>query len=54
MRLKEFLDVARDIVEVVVDGPEGDSIWAAFQQESFEDNAIEEDEMEARLLGPES
>ncbi|KAF4620726.1 hypothetical protein D9613_000760 [Agrocybe pediades] len=49
--LQYICDVARGILEVVFDGPEGDSVWAAFQQESDEDSAMEEDEMEARLLG---
>jgi hypothetical protein len=45
--------MARDILELVVDGPEGDSVWAAFQTEPDEESTIDEEEMEARLMGVE-
>ncbi|KAF9481529.1 hypothetical protein BDN70DRAFT_522704 [Pholiota conissans] len=51
----EFLaEISREILEVVVDGPEGDSVWAAFQVEPDEENAIDEEEMEAQLMGGDS
>lgn len=49
--LKPFTEVAREILEVVVDGPEGDSVWAAFQAEPDEESIIDEEEMEAQLMG---
>lgn len=45
-----FAEIAREILEVVVDGPEGDSVWAAFQNEPDEDK-IDEEDMEAQLMG---
>jgi len=44
-------ETAREILELVIDGPEGDSVWVAFQFEPDEDSAIDEEEMEARLIG---
>lgn len=43
--------MAKDLLEHVVDGPEGDAIWEVYQG-NF-DNAVETDEgdMEAQLLG---
>jgi hypothetical protein len=43
--------MAREILEVVVDGPEGDSVWAAFQTEPEEDGALDDEEIEARRMG---
>jgi len=36
---------------LVVDGPEGDSVWAAFQTEPDEESTMDEEEMEAQLAG---
>ncbi|KAF4599779.1 hypothetical protein EYR40_006880 [Pleurotus pulmonarius] len=49
--LERVIDMAKDLLEHVVDGPEGDAIWEVYQG-SF-DNASETDEgdMEAQLLG---
>lgn len=43
-------DIARELLDLVVDGPEADSIWQAYQfeTENTEDNV---EEMEAKLLG---
>ncbi|CAA7259113.1 unnamed protein product [Cyclocybe aegerita] len=49
--LEHLAEASRDILEVVVDGPEGDSVWAAFQSEPDEENAMDEEEMEARFMG---
>jgi hypothetical protein len=46
-----ILEIARDILELVIDGPEGDSVWAAFQSEQDEDGTIDEEELEAHLIG---
>jgi len=43
--------MARDILELVVDGPEGDSVWAAFQAEPDEESTMDEGEIEARFMG---
>ena len=44
-------EIARDILELVIDGPEGDSIWAAFQSEQDEDSTVDVEELEARFMG---
>jgi len=45
--------MARDLLDLVVDGPEGDSIWAAYQVDtennSDTDEEMEEEDMEAIL-----
>ncbi|KAF8867720.1 hypothetical protein CPB84DRAFT_1549663 [Gymnopilus junonius] len=46
-----LVDIAREILEVVIDGPEIDSVWAAFESVHDEESAIDEGEMEARLMG---
>jgi hypothetical protein len=46
-------EVAREILEVVVDGPEGDNVWAAFQTEP-EDGVLDDEEIEARRMGVEA
>ena len=46
--------MAREILEVVVDGPEGDNVWAAFQTEPEEDDALDDEEIEARRMGVEA
>lgn len=43
--------MARELLDLVVDGPEGDSVWAAYQTEPDQDSLTDEDEMEARLIG---
>lgn len=48
-----FPDIAREILELVIDGPETDSVWAAFQPEQDEESVIDEGEMEAQLMGVE-
>ncbi|KAF8967852.1 hypothetical protein BDZ97DRAFT_1916437 [Flammula alnicola] len=49
--LEYLAEIAREILEVVVDGPEGDSVWAAFQTEPDGESTMDEEEMEARLMG---
>lgn len=34
----------------MVDGPEGDSVWAAFQAEPDEEGGVDEGEMEAQFI----
>lgn len=43
-------DMARDLLELVVDGPELDGIWAAYQEDPDEANQMDEEEMESQLL----
>ncbi|KAF7315576.1 hypothetical protein MIND_00072900 [Mycena indigotica] len=50
--LESLGDMAQDLVDLVVDGPELDSLWAAFQADS--DDSITVDDavaLEARLVG---
>ena len=44
-------EVAREVLELMVDGPEGDSVWAAFQAEPDEEVGVDEGEMEAQFIG---
>jgi len=44
-------DMARDILDHVVDGPEADRTWQAYQLEGEGINEIDEEEMEEQLLG---
>jgi hypothetical protein len=43
--------MARDLLDLVVEGPEGDNVWAAYQGEPDPGNDTDEEEMEAKLLG---
>ncbi|KAG6845895.1 hypothetical protein H0H87_000701 [Tephrocybe sp. NHM501043] len=44
-------DMARDILDHVVDGPEADRTWQAFQPDEEKANETDEEEMEVQLLG---
>ncbi|KAF5321014.1 hypothetical protein D9619_001891 [Psilocybe cf. subviscida] len=48
--LEYLAEVARDVLELMVDGPEGDSVWAAFQAEPDEEGGVDEGEMEAQFI----
>jgi hypothetical protein len=41
--------MARDLLEAVVEGPEGDSIWSVYRSGPDAESEIDEEEME-RLL----
>lgn len=43
--------MARDILDHVVDGPEADRTWQAYQVEGERLNDTDEEEMEEQLLG---
>lgn len=45
-----ILEMARDLLDLVVEGPEGDSVYAAYQIEPDEGSITDDEEMEARLL----
>jgi hypothetical protein len=42
--------MARNLLDLVVEGPEGDSVYAAYQSELDEGSITDDEEMEARLL----
>jgi hypothetical protein len=42
--------MARDLLDLVVEGPEGDSVYAAYQNDVDEGSVTDDEEMEARLL----
>ncbi|KAJ7287429.1 hypothetical protein C8J57DRAFT_1460761 [Mycena rebaudengoi] len=46
-----YADPPETFLDLVVDGPEGDSIWAAYQTDTANDSDTDEEDMEARLLG---
>ncbi|KAJ7587198.1 hypothetical protein C8J56DRAFT_943791 [Mycena floridula] len=43
-------EMARDLLDLVVDGPEADGVWAAYQDDSQSENNLDDD-MEEQLLG---
>jgi hypothetical protein len=43
--------MARDLLDLVVEGPDGEGIWAAYQGEPEQGNDTDDEEMEAKLLG---
>jgi hypothetical protein len=48
------VEIVRDLLELVIDGPEGDSVWATFQPEQDEDSTADVEDLEARLMGDEA
>ncbi len=43
--------MARELLDLVVDGPESDSIWSLYQENSGKDESeMDEGEIEARLM----
>lgn len=46
-----ILEIVRDLLDLVVDGPEGDSVWATFQAEHDEDSTADVEDLEARFIG---
>ncbi|KII92061.1 hypothetical protein PLICRDRAFT_103681 [Plicaturopsis crispa FD-325 SS-3] len=48
--LEQMTDMARQLLELVVDGPEYDGVWATFQDDPDQDSATDDEEMEARRL----
>ena len=45
--------MARDILELVADGPEGDDIWHAYQDDLEDEKLLDEEEMEAQMVDAE-
>ncbi|KAF9451946.1 hypothetical protein P691DRAFT_722962 [Macrolepiota fuliginosa MF-IS2] len=48
--LESLVEPARELLDLVVDGPEGDSIWAAYQMEPENESETDEEEREARRI----
>lgn len=44
------IEPARELLDLVVDGPEGDSVWAAYQMEPENESETDEEEREARRM----
>ena len=44
--------MAKDLLELVMEGPELDEVWSAFQPDNVTDDADEE--QEARMLHPDN
>ncbi|KAJ7251529.1 hypothetical protein B0H12DRAFT_1234163 [Mycena haematopus] len=57
LELEAMAEMAQDLLDLVVDGPEADSIWTAYQVDPGEpgaDSDTDEEDMEAKLLGTNS
>ncbi|KAI5123947.1 hypothetical protein M0805_006361 [Coniferiporia weirii] len=48
--IEQVTEPARDLMDLVIEGPESDSVWAAYQDTGSESITEDDDEMEARLL----
>ncbi|KAJ6594001.1 hypothetical protein B0H19DRAFT_45348 [Mycena capillaripes] len=51
LELEAMSEMAQDLLDFVVDGPEGESIWTAYQVDPGENSDTDEEDMEAKLLG---
>ncbi|KAJ7497395.1 hypothetical protein FB451DRAFT_230530 [Mycena latifolia] len=51
LELEAMSEIAQDLLDLVVDGPEGDSIWAAYTDDPGNNSDTDEEDMEAKLLG---
>ncbi|KAF7376232.1 hypothetical protein MSAN_00038400 [Mycena sanguinolenta] len=54
LELETMAEMAQDLLDLVVDGPEADSIWTAYQVDPGDpgnDSDTDEEDMEAKLLG---
>jgi hypothetical protein len=49
--MQYVLDMAREVLDLVADGPEGDSIWSLYQDADKNESEMDEGEIEARLMG---
>jgi len=57
VELETMSEMAQDLLDLVVDGPEADSIWTAYQVDPGDpgdDSDTDEEDMEAKLLGTNS
>lgn len=50
VELECLVDIARSLLDLTVDGPEGDSILAAYQMEPDNETETDDEEKEARLM----
>jgi hypothetical protein len=44
------IDMARDIFELVAEGPDADDIWQAYQDDPEDEKLLDEEEMEAQMV----
>ncbi|KAJ7188132.1 hypothetical protein C8R46DRAFT_10843 [Mycena filopes] len=51
LELESMSEMAQSLLNFVVDGPEGDGIWTAYQVDSGDASDTDEEDMEAKLLG---
>ncbi|KAJ7680427.1 hypothetical protein DFH06DRAFT_1315198 [Mycena polygramma] len=49
--LESMSEMAQDLLDLVVDGPESESIWTAYQVDHADNSDTDEEDMEAKLLG---
>ncbi|KZP18692.1 hypothetical protein FIBSPDRAFT_828969 [Athelia psychrophila] len=48
--LEHLADMTRDLLDLVVEGPEGDSVYAAYQDDADDGSVTDDEEIEARML----
>lgn len=48
-----FAEPARDLMELIIEGPESDSVWVAYQDTEGESVSDDDDEIQAHLLDAE-
>ncbi|TFK44797.1 hypothetical protein BDQ12DRAFT_673593 [Crucibulum laeve] len=49
--LDNIADMAHELLELVVDGPEVEDLWSAYSNDQKQESIADEEELEARLLG---
>ncbi|KAF9051212.1 hypothetical protein BDZ89DRAFT_1107881 [Hymenopellis radicata] len=49
--LKVEMGVISDLLDLVVDGPDNDAVWLAFQENPEETSKVEDENMEEKLMG---
>ncbi|KAK1225712.1 hypothetical protein PQX77_011332 [Marasmius sp. AFHP31] len=49
-----MIEMATELLELVVDGPEGDSLWSMYQDGGAQSTVIDEEEMELEVTGRET
>ncbi|EGN99743.1 hypothetical protein SERLA73DRAFT_179920 [Serpula lacrymans var. lacrymans S7.3] len=50
VELEHIAEMARELLDLVVEGPEGDSVWATYQEGPEQESEADDDEVEARRL----
>ncbi|EIW82811.1 hypothetical protein CONPUDRAFT_51632, partial [Coniophora puteana RWD-64-598 SS2] len=49
LEMDQLIDMSRELLELVVGGPEGDSIWGTYQDDD-DPTEVDDEEAQARLL----